>query len=67
MLHILEKSIQLVGVRGMVRLYRIPEEFIQHVVEDNESGIDIEIAEKLNLGKLYKYVQKYIYNDYDFV
>ena len=29
-LHILKKSVQLVGVRGTVRLYRIPKAFIKH-------------------------------------
>jgi surface protein len=66
MLTILEKSVQLLGIRGMVRLYRIPEEFMQHVVEDKEPYIEIKITDELNLEKLYKYCRKYIYNDYDF-
>jgi hypothetical protein len=67
MLTILKKSTLLLGVRGMVRLYRIPEEFMQHVVEDKKPYIDVvDLADGLNLEKLYKYVQRYIYNDHDF-
>jgi hypothetical protein len=66
MLTILKKSVQLLGVQGMVRLYRIPEEFMEHIVENKEPCIEIEIVDELNLEKLYKYVQRYIYNDHDF-
>ena len=66
MLIILKKSVQLLGVQGMVRLYRIPEEFMQHVVENEEPCIEINLAQELNLEKLYNYVRKYVYNDHDF-
>ena len=66
MLDILKKSVRLLGVRGMVSLYRIPEEFMEHIVENKEPCIEIEITDELNLEKLYKYVRRYIYNDYDF-
>ena len=66
MLTILKKSTLLLGVQGMVRLYRIPEEFMEHIVENKEPCIEIEIVDELNLKKFYKYVQRFIYNDYDF-
>jgi hypothetical protein len=65
MLNILKRSVLLLGIRGMVRLYRIPEEFMQHVVEVEELP-KLEITDEVNLHAFFKNVQKYIYNDYDF-
>lgn len=68
MLHILKKSVQLVGVRGTVRLYRIPKAFIKHVVEDEDQHTSIVKDEnKLNLEDTYEHLGKiYMYNKFDF-
>ena len=68
MLHILQKSVQLVGIRGTVRLYRIPEAFVKHVVEDDvQHTVIIEDKNKLNLEDIYNYLGKiYMYNKFDF-
>lgn len=67
MLHILQKSVQLVGVRGTVRLYRIPEAFIKHIVEDEDQHtVVVKDEYKLNLEDIYNKLGKiYMYNKFD--
>ena len=68
MLHILKKSVQLVGIRGTVRLYRIPKAFIKHVVEkEDQHTVIVKDENKLNLEDIYKHLGKiYMYNKFDF-
>jgi surface protein len=67
MLRILQKSVQLVGIHGTVRLYRIPEAFVKHVVEDDvQYTVIIKDENKLNLEDIYNYLGKiYMYNKFD--